>query len=164
MLLQASFNSAVSLVEWADRAQVCMPEHHLAVYIRAITPGAEQSYKLRPSFRSLGEKSPGDQGQGQHPAGATTSGEHATSNEQGSGIPVKGQAGSGERDELEEEGSEQGESSSDEDEDSDPYTDQRWRTVRLEAHGQVWQQRLGAVLHFLQEETVAGRAIGLRLC
>ncbi|KAF5832848.1 hypothetical protein DUNSADRAFT_11150 [Dunaliella salina] len=154
--LQASFCSAVSLVEWAERAQVSMPKEHLAVHISAIPPGTEQEYTLLGPHHSTPPPA-GNQSYGQNAHHGGDSQQGCSGQEQAQGISSEEGA--------EEEGEEQEEEiDSEEDEDEiDPYSDQRWRMVKLEPHGSSWEQRLANVLEGLQDEIVNGRAAGLRL-
>lgn len=153
--LQASFSSAVSLVEWAERAQVSMPDEHLAIHISAIPPGTEQEYILLAPQHST-PLAASNQSHEQHAdqCGSSQQLQGCSGQEQAPGFSSEEEAECEDEDiDSEEDGDE-----------VDPYSDQRWRMVKLEPHGSSWEQRLAVVLEGVQEEVVNGRAAGLRLC
>lgn len=120
--LQGSFTDAVCLLEWAERLGQLLPAEHLEVHISIVK---DQTQAPRS----------GDQTAGQMVQGA---GKSMQQGHQGQQQPQEhappAEESWGEDDEQED----------------DAFTDKRWRRVRLEAHGQRWQQRLAALAAALE--------------
>jgi len=138
-----------------------MPAQHLAVHIAALPPGMEEMYSSPPQLSSTQTQAIEGHYQAQGEEGRSIQlarDEVVGSNEETVGTEEEGGGVTEDEDGLE---------SSDDEEDADPYSDQRWRSVRLEACGAGWEQRLSAVVQCIREEELergnGGTATRLRL-